>query len=302
MGMKYSVIVPHFSDFDGLRTLLASIPLARNDLEVLVIDDCSPNQELLECIKIEWPGVRWHSTHVNCGAGAARNIGLNNAIGRYIIFADSDDFFLDGAFNNFDLTINEDDQIVYYLCKSTIGKNGLPSVRADRINDLCVLYYNSPTSKNLRKLQIGHVNPIGKIYLSKYIEEINVKFEITPVANDVSFNVIAAVRADKIRVVPIYVYNIVRRNRGLTSRDDIDSISIRLDVLSRLNAKLNNLDFSERMHAGSYIYRSFLQGPRKFFLVLFRVIDKGLFWPTIKRISIKDLFNFYFHFSKYSKE
>lgn len=302
IGMKYSVIVPHFNDFQGLKRLFASIPLNRRDLEILVIDDCSSNLELLRLIKAGFPNIRWFSTRENSGAGVARNIGLNNARGQYILFADSDDVFLESAFDHFDAMLEDDDQIVYFLLEAIQEVGGLPSVRADRANCLCISYHLEPTLFNRQRLVLGHVNPVGKIYSARFLKGINIEFDPVRVGNDVSFNVLAAVQADRVRVVPVAVYRIIRRNSGLTSRDDIEAVTIRLEVLSRLNSRLKGLGFPGRMHAGSYLYRALLQGPIKFFQVLCKVIEKDLLFPTIARASIKDLITFSKRFSRYSRE
>lgn len=94
------------------------MPLERDDLEVIVVDDCSPDQSALDTIRERWPRVRWLSTPENSAAGVARNVGIEAAQGRWLLFADSDDKFLPNAFDTFDRVLLDEDELVYFLAES----------------------------------------------------------------------------------------------------------------------------------------------------------------------------------------
>ena len=73
-----------------------------DDMEVLVVDDCSPDKsiEIVEEIKDKHPkGEKIRIIHQPCNMGcwAARNRILEEAKGKYILLIDSDDFFTEGA-------------------------------------------------------------------------------------------------------------------------------------------------------------------------------------------------------------
>lgn len=88
--INYSIIIPHKNTPLLLRRCLDSIP-ERDDIEVIIVDDNSMN--------INWDDWKFNTnvsllkTYKNKGAGFARNIGLKRAVGKWILFADSDDFF-----------------------------------------------------------------------------------------------------------------------------------------------------------------------------------------------------------------
>jgi glycosyltransferase involved in cell wall biosynthesis len=92
--IDYTIIIPHYNIPRLLRRLLRTIP-QREDLQVIVVDDCSPKEALDEMavLQTEFQNVEWYSTGTNGGGGKARNIGLQHAKGKYLIFADADDFF-----------------------------------------------------------------------------------------------------------------------------------------------------------------------------------------------------------------
>ncbi|MCI6663721.1 MAG: glycosyltransferase [Spirochaetia bacterium] len=79
-----------------LRSLLSNTII--KECEVIVVDDCSPDRsmEVVHHVLEDFPALRnkvlLHSHDVNRGSAAARNSGLLQAQGRYIICVDSDDW------------------------------------------------------------------------------------------------------------------------------------------------------------------------------------------------------------------
>ena len=78
-----------------------------NDIEVLVIDDNSDSndnsQNIVKTWKKEHPLIKikvYETQDGHRGPGGARNVGLDNATGKYILFLDSDDQLNDCALNN----------------------------------------------------------------------------------------------------------------------------------------------------------------------------------------------------------
>ena len=95
----FSVIVPVFNVEKYLAHALESILVSRTDCEVLLVNDCSTDRSLH--IAEEYAAVdkrvRIINLPLNQGLGPARNAGLDEASGEYVVFLDSDDFFLPGA-------------------------------------------------------------------------------------------------------------------------------------------------------------------------------------------------------------
>ena len=97
MNTKVSVIVPLYNKKEYLKLAVDSIlnqTLA--DIEVLIIDDCSTDGSLELCRELYGHDerVRIIQQPHNMGPGAARNRGINEARGKYIVFVDGDDEIL----------------------------------------------------------------------------------------------------------------------------------------------------------------------------------------------------------------
>ena len=90
---NYSIIIPHKNIPSLLRRCLDSIP-ERDDLEIIVVDDNSKEDTIRDLQTIHRNNLQIIYTKEGKGAGYARNVGISKAQGKWILFADADDFFL----------------------------------------------------------------------------------------------------------------------------------------------------------------------------------------------------------------
>src|SRR6185312_6003714 len=80
-----SVIVPAYSASGTIANTLQSIfSQSRQDFEVVVVDDGSPDRAALQSAMGLWRGAIRVLFQPNRGAGAARNLALLHARGRYV--------------------------------------------------------------------------------------------------------------------------------------------------------------------------------------------------------------------------
>ncbi|WP_217166899.1 bifunctional glycosyltransferase family 2 protein/CDP-glycerol:glycerophosphate glycerophosphotransferase [Streptomyces sp. AC512_CC834] len=97
---RFSVIVPAYQVQAYLHACLESV-LSQSypDLEVIVVDDCSPDAcgAIADEFAARDPRVRAVHLPDNQGLGPARNAGLERASGDYLVFLDGDDTLTPGA-------------------------------------------------------------------------------------------------------------------------------------------------------------------------------------------------------------
>jgi succinoglycan biosynthesis protein ExoO len=92
-----SVIVPAYKVENYVeRAVQSALRQEWVSLEVLVIDDCSPDRTLEVASNIPDPRVKVISTPANGGPSAARNLGIEVARGRWIALLDGDDAYQAG--------------------------------------------------------------------------------------------------------------------------------------------------------------------------------------------------------------
>lgn len=94
--MLFSIIVPVYKVEEYIEKCVDSILLqSYNDFELILVDDGSPDKCPLICDKYKEKDSKIKVIHKkNGGLSSARNEGLKAATGDYILFLDSDDFFL----------------------------------------------------------------------------------------------------------------------------------------------------------------------------------------------------------------
>lgn len=97
--MKYSVIIPAYNCEDTLEQTISSIRKSGlEDYEVIIVDDGSSDKTPGICDEL----AEKHSNIIvihqeNAGVSAARNRGLKEAIGEYVLFFDADDTVDEGS-------------------------------------------------------------------------------------------------------------------------------------------------------------------------------------------------------------
>lgn len=95
-----SVVVPVYGVERYLDDCLNSLVDQDLSQEIIVVIDASPDRSVVIAREFEasYDQVRVVENPVNIGLGAARNVGLRHARGKYVTFPDSDDMVVPGAY------------------------------------------------------------------------------------------------------------------------------------------------------------------------------------------------------------
>lgn len=141
----FSIIIPMKNANKYIKSALDSIADQEfDDIEVIVIDDNSDKDDISKQIAHFWkkdhPNIRLkilQTTKEQGGPGGARNIGLDNATGKYILFLDVDDKLNEGALHSIKKAIDENpDTDIFVLgyqltrldsCENEKGTLNLPA-------------------------------------------------------------------------------------------------------------------------------------------------------------------------------
>ncbi len=172
--LKYSVIIPHYNSEYLLRRTLDSIP-NRRDIQVVVVDDLSTEHSIVEISKeLKYSDVQFIFPGKKVTSGGARNIGLDNAKGEYILFADSDDYFSDNAFQLFDKYSESSKEFYQFRAESFLEESGEIGTGTR------VKHYQKYYQLEDREGLLSILTPWAKLIRRDFIEEKMIRFSEVP--------------------------------------------------------------------------------------------------------------------------
>lgn len=164
---KVSVIVPVYKAESTLRKCVDSL-LAQtlSDFEVILVDDGSPDHCGMICDEYAKQDSRVKVIHQpNAGVSAARQVGVDNATGEYIVHNDADDWIEKNAFEE-----------MYKVAKS----DDVDIVICDFYEDDSICHKQEPTALDYKTLQRDMVRKIHGSCWSKLIRrESIIRYHIT---------------------------------------------------------------------------------------------------------------------------
>ena len=226
----YSVIIPHKNSLQFLERLVGSIP-ERSDLEIIIVDDHSNtvSADDWDQFRKSHPHVRLFLTRESGGAGFARNIGLSHATGKWVIFADADDFFYPHAFDYFDKWSESESDLIFFLCDSRDGTTLEPC--ADRMG----IIRKNINAGNANGLRFNSLVPWGKMIKRSVIENNGIRFDETEVSNDVMFSMRLGLHASKVAIHNETLYCCTKNMGSLHFHRNTRRIKTRLQVYKKAN-------------------------------------------------------------------
>ena len=178
---RYTIIIPHYRIPKLLKRCLWSIP-KRDDLQVLVVDDYSDADSIVQLHKLEreFTNVTFIYSKMNGGGGNARNIGLTYAKGDYVLFADADDFFNYCVDDILDEYANSDYDIVFFNACQIDTDTYLPTRRSTTLQSALKLFYKT---NDFAALKYMFGEPWGKLIKRELIVNNDVTFDEIPIHN-----------------------------------------------------------------------------------------------------------------------
>ena len=238
--INYSIIIPHKNIPELLQRCLDSIP-RREDIQIIIIDDNSSSEKVdFGCFPgLNDPFVEVFFTKEGKGAGFARNIGLTKALGKWVLFADADDFFTDNFLQYIDVYKDSIYDLIYFGVYR-ISKKTEPESIIDHHYDK--LMREAINKQKYEAYRYSAYVPWGKIIKLSLIKENNILFDETMVANDKMFSIKTAYNAKNIHFDESRIYTYVPDNGFLTQVKTIEADFERFCVYTRMNRFLENIE------------------------------------------------------------
>lgn len=274
--IDYSIIVPQKNSLNTLPRLFDSIP---NDgrIEVIICD----NSEI-PISKDDINNNRdYKMVHADPKryAGGARNEGLKVATGKWLLFADADDFFTPEAFDLFDKYVNSDYDLVYFKMGGVYEDTMEPSDRGKLYSERIDAFLKGDITE--RYIKVHFDTPTCKMVKKTLVEQHDIKFDEVIAGNDSYFSLLVGYYALQFMADPGCVYVATTGRGSLTRRRNLNITESRFLVRLRKNKFLRDHGMKDlQSSVMSHIVESSHYGMKPFMRFIFNAVKyrQNIFW------------------------
>lgn len=206
MPYNFTLIIPHKNIPKLLQRCISSVP-KRDDMQIVIVDDNSDSQlvDFVNFPGLNTPNVQVLFTKEGLGAGYARNRALQIAKGKWLLFADADDYFDTDALGQMLDSCKDSTADIIYLKNECIDAVTKENLDKDKLVELY-----EEESKRLgteAPLRYRTYAPWTKMVRRSLVCEHQITFDEEPASNDVWFSAQVGHYAKSIQVydTPVYI-------------------------------------------------------------------------------------------------
>lgn len=207
--VKYSFIIPHHNCPELLKRCVSSIPI-RNDIQIIIVDDNSDKDKKPD-IQHENAYVYYINKGESIGAGHARNVGLQKAIGKWVLFVDADDFYSENFLKILDEYSESDNDVVYFNFRLD-NSEGLR--KDEKMN--WEIVQERIIQKDTDYVRFRFHVPWDKMISLRFLKERNICFEEVVIGNDIQFSLLTGYFANKYKILEDRLYNYYINDKSLS--------------------------------------------------------------------------------------
>lgn len=208
MNPKISVIIPIYNAEKYIDKCIESVVAQTiKDLEIVLIDDESTDKSGQKCDEWAKKDFRIKVLHIkNLGVSNARNVGIREAKGEFIMFVDSDDWIKETMLET--LLAKIDNQKTDVVFCDYINVLGNEEINCEKVIDYSV-YNDAEVSVVIQNMFGGgkFFSSIWRgIYRRKLIEEKNIRFMKIKFAEDMLFNLEYLLNSSSVEIIEDKLY------------------------------------------------------------------------------------------------
>lgn len=253
---KYTFIIPHKDCQILLYRCIKSIPV-RDDIQIIVVDDNSCDKtfdlDLFKKHNVELILLSFSKT-----SGGARNAGLEKAKGKWILFADADDYYVENFISILDKYSNATNDLLYF----DVDDSEQPVYK---LSNLHPHLRNNLTIEEENTLKYRNTQVWSKMFRHDFLIKYGFRFEETRNGNDILFAISTSYFCRSFSVIPYKIYVYCLNNHSISNkRKSISDNIIFLENSIKLNQFFNFIGLKEFTNS---IIRIILSLLRKYGLI-----------------------------------
>lgn len=245
----FSIVIPHKDSVNTLIKLIESIP-DNKKIQIIVVDNSINPISKVDVVSNR--NFELYYSPIERFAGGARNVGVEHAKGRWLIFADADDYFAKGAFDVFYSMFNSDADVIYTCAQGIYVDTGERSDRGTGYAELVRGYL----SGKIQEIDLRTRTPVPwcKMIKREIIECNNIRFDEILAGNDIYFSLLVGYYAKKVKALDVITYNVTVSRGTLTKRLDFEAIKARLYSKLHCNQFLRSHGLANRQHSVMFAF------------------------------------------------
>lgn len=223
MSTNISIIIPAYNSEKFIEECISNtLNKIDKKIELIIINDNSTDNTKKICIKFlnKKNNIRLINLKKNCGVSVARNMGIKEAKGKYLIFLDSDDLLSKNTINKINKLVNKsyDNDIFFFPSYDPINKI------IDN-NSLMKKFSDKSFLNNIENFNDFRLTCWNFVYKKKFLENLNIKFTNIRIFEEQIFlsKILIGANTFQIFKEPLYQRRIIEVN-SLSSKVGYDIV------------------------------------------------------------------------------
>lgn len=253
-----SIIIPTHNNEEHIEQAISScFDSEFDDIEVIVVNDASTDktEEKIKNLKEQYPSkLKLITSESQIGPGPARNSGLEQSCGEYLMFLDGDDWFEHNAIYTVAKTLKAQAPDLLMFNHQRVWDNGIKVANIPNKYVELDLSDKDITQPEDRAGAIRNVYvPWNKAYKKEYITKEKLAFP-KGYYEDIYWSIYSTIKSDKTYYTGKIIINYRQRTGSITRTNSIQHFNI-FDQYSKVK-KLLETNNEANKHYGLKIYES----------------------------------------------
>jgi glycosyltransferase involved in cell wall biosynthesis len=254
---------------------------------VIVVDDNSADADtyLERYPELSRPYLEFIRTTKGGGAGYARNVGLEHAKGKWLLFADADDFYVDDMYSIICSYVDSDADAIYFKKKSVLSED--ISITTERCSHVNKNIDNFLSNGDEWPIRAQMYEPWGKMVKRDVMVKHDIRFDEVMYADDAYCSLQIGYYARTIQVVNRVLYVVTSRPDSQMSDFCLkpNELKLRAEAAFRMDKFMLQNDFC-REHRLKFFLNMMLMHDRSLFKFYFFRLEE--IYPS-KLSALRDI-------------
>ena len=252
--IKISIIVPIYNVEQYLNKCLDSIiNQSYNNFEVILINDGSLDDSKKICDEFVKNDKRFrYFEQANSGLSSARNRGVSEATGDYLLFVDSDDYLSSDLLKELNDNLDDNYDLIRFQVNYDINGN---LIQTKGCQKTMIFQSGNEAFKEIVNYEIVEA-AWCYLYNKSYYMNNNYFFKPGTVHEDYGLIPLVIMKANKIKIINYYGYNYVIRDNSIMTDNNYEKVLKKAnDFLEHFKYLLNE---SNNIKGDLTIFKSFI--------------------------------------------